>query len=88
VARAARTLADDPDPVPELPDDAASLSFAIAAMIDISLDERQQLLASRSPLERLRHLERVLSAALGVMVSRAEVHTVAKTNGRGAHVQP
>jgi Lon protease-like protein len=88
VARAARTLADDPDPVPELPEDAASLSFAIAAMIDISLDERQQLLASRSPLERLRHLQRVLSTALGVMATRAEVHTLAKTNGRGAHVQP
>jgi Lon protease-like protein len=88
VAHAARTLADDPDPVPELPDDAASLSFAIAAMIDIGLDERQALLASRSPLARLRQLDTVLSAALGAIVSRAKIHTVAKTNGRGAHVQP
>jgi ATP-dependent Lon protease len=88
VARAARTLADDPDPLPELPDDAASLSFAIAAMIDIGLDERQELLASRSPLQRLRHLDRVLSAALSAIVTRAQIHTLAKTNGRGAHVQP
>ena len=88
VARAARTLADDPDPVPELPDDAPSLSFAVASMIDIDLDARQQLLASRSPLERLRQLERVLSAALGTIVDRAHVHTLAKTNGRGVHVQP
>ena len=88
VARAARTLADDPDPVPELPEDAASLSFAVAAMIDIDLDARQQLLASRSPLERLRQLDRVLSAALGTIVDRAQVHTLAKTNGRGVHVQP
>ena len=87
VARAARTLADDPDPLPELPDDAAGLSFAIASMIDIDLDARQQLLESRSPVERLRQLERVLSTALGTIVSRAQVHTLAKTNGRGAHLK-
>jgi len=88
VARAARTLADDPDPLPELPDDAAGLSFVVASMIDIDLDARQELLASRSPLARLRQLDRVLSAALGTIVDRAQVHTLAKTNGRGAHVQP
>ena len=88
VARAARTLADDPDPLPDLPDDAAGLSFAVASMIDIGLDARQEILVSRSPLERLRHLDRVLSAALGTIVNRAQVHTLAKTNGRGAHVQP
>lgn len=88
VARAARTLADDPDPLPELPDDAASLSFAVASMIDIDLDARQLLVASRSPLERLRQLDQVLSAALGTIVDRAQVHTLAKTNGRNAHVQP
>jgi Lon protease-like protein len=88
VARAARTLSDDPDPLPELPDDAASLSFAVASMIDIELDARQELLASRSPLERLRQLDQVLSAALGTIVDRAQVHTLAKTNGRNVHVQP
>ena len=88
VARAARTLSDDPDPLPELPDDAASLSFAVASMIDIELDARQELLASRSPLERLRQLDEVLSAALGTIVDRAQVHTLAKTNGRNVHVQP
>jgi ATP-dependent Lon protease len=88
VARAARTLSDDPDPLPELPDDAASLSFAVASMIDIGLDARQELLASRSPLERLRQLDQLLSAALGTIVDRAQVHTLAKTNGRNVHVQP
>ena len=87
VARAARTLSDDPEPLPELPEDAASLSFAIASMIDIGLDGRQEILASRSPLERLQHLDKVLSAALGSIVERAQVHTLAKTNGRGAHAQ-
>ncbi|HEY7233724.1 MAG TPA: LON peptidase substrate-binding domain-containing protein [Gemmatimonadaceae bacterium] len=85
VARAARTLADDPDPLPDLPDEPASLSFAIASMIDIDLDARQELLSSRSPLERLRQLDRVLSTALDTIVGRAQAHTLAKTNGRGAH---
>jgi Lon protease-like protein len=88
VARAARTLSDDPDPIPELPDDAASLSFVIASMIDIGLDARQELLSSRSPFARLRQLDDVLSAALGAITRRAQVHTLAKSNGRGAHVKP
>ena len=88
VARAARTLAGDPDPLPELPDDAASLSFAITSMIDIGLDARQEILSSRSPLERLHQLDLVLSAALGPILARAQVHTLAKTNGRGAHAEP
>ncbi|HZI42866.1 MAG TPA: LON peptidase substrate-binding domain-containing protein [Gemmatimonadaceae bacterium] len=87
VARAARTLSDDPDPLPDLPEDSASLSFAIASMIDIGLDARQEILSSRSPLERLRHLDGVLSAALGTIVDRAQAHTLAKTNGRGAHLE-
>jgi len=87
VARAARTLADDPDPLPDLPDEPASLSFAIASMIDIDLDARQELLSSRSPLDRLRQLDRVLSPALGAIVSRAQAHTLAKTNGRGEHLE-
>ena len=88
VARAARTLSDDPDPLPDLPEDAGSLSFTIAAMIDIDLDARQALLASRSPTDRLRRLDALLSSALGTIVGRAHVHTLAKTNGRGSHAQP
>jgi hypothetical protein len=84
VARAARTLSDDPDPLPDLPDEASSLSFAIASMIDIGIEARQEILASRSPTERLRHLDGVLTTALGTIVGRARMHTLAKTNGRGA----
>jgi len=83
VAHAARTLSDDPDPIPDLPDEAPSLSFAIASMIDIGLDARQELLSSRSPQARLRQLDDILSAALGTIVQRAQVHTLAKTNGHG-----
>src|SRR5688500_14948378 len=56
VARAARALANDPDPLPDLPEDPPTLSFAIAALIDLEVEERQRLLTSRSPGERLRQL--------------------------------
>jgi ATP-dependent Lon protease len=87
VGRAARTLSDDPEPLPDLPDDLGSLSFAIAAMIDLDLDARQALLASRSPLERLRRLDALLSATLDTIIKRAHVHTIAKSNGRDSHPQ-
>jgi Lon protease-like protein len=88
VGKAARTLADDPEPIPELPDDPSQLSFAVAAMIDLDLQARERMLASRSSLDRLQRLDSVLSPALEPLVRHAAVHTVAKSNGRGTHVQP
>jgi Lon protease-like protein len=83
VGRAARTLADDRDPLPKLPEDPAALSFAIAALIDLDLVGRQRLLASRSPLGRLRELDALLTPAVESLESRAVVHARAKTNGHG-----
>lgn len=86
-ARAARTLADDTDPLPELPDEPSLLSFAIASAIDLDATVRQQLLASRSPTSRLRQLEQLLAPALPSLVMRADVHKRAKGNGKGTHTQ-
>jgi ATP-dependent Lon protease len=83
VGRAARTLADDRDPLPALPDDPAALSFTIASLIDLDPAGRQRLLASRSPLGRLRELDGLLSPAVDMLESRAVVHARAKTNGHG-----
>ena len=88
VGQAARALRDEPDPLPELPADAAALSFAIAAVIDIDLDTRQELLSSRSPLDRLRRLDALLTPAVEPLAERAHVHMLAKTNGRGVHARP
>jgi Lon protease-like protein len=85
VGRAARVLSDDRDPLPSLPDDAAYLSFAIGALIDIDLGARQRLLASRSAAARLRELDQLLSAVVESLESRASVHVRAKANGRGPH---
>jgi Lon protease-like protein len=84
-ARAARTLADDSDSVPSLPEDPGLLAFAIAAVIDMDVMARQRLLTSRSPGSRLNEIELLLTAALDSLEFRAVVHTRAKSNGHGPH---
>jgi len=88
VGRAARTLADDSDPVPELPSDAGLLSFAVASLIDLDAPARQRLLVSRSALGRLREIEALLGRAVEPIELRAAVHVRAKMNGHGPHPQP
>ncbi len=85
VARAARTLADDSDSVPALPEDPGLLAFAIAAVIDMDVMARQRLLTSRSPANRLQEIELLLTAALDSLELRAVVHARAKSNGHGPH---
>ena len=83
---AARTLADDRSPSPELPDDPSQLAFRMASLIDVDIETRQRVLASRSPHERLIELARVLAAAVAPLERRAETHRSAKQNGRaGTH---
>jgi Lon protease-like protein len=85
VGRAARTLADDHDPLPTLPEDPDSLSFGIAALIDIEAPRRQDLLVSRLASERLHALETILGGAVESLEARARVHGRAKGNGRGPY---
>ncbi|HJU90524.1 MAG TPA: LON peptidase substrate-binding domain-containing protein [Gemmatimonadaceae bacterium] len=84
VAEAARRLSEDRRTLPDLPDDPTLLVFRIAAMIDLDLDTRQHILASRSPTERLAVLKSLLDRALPPLEERAEAHQRAKSNGRGA----
>jgi Lon protease-like protein len=85
VARAARAIADDDAPLPELPDDPALLAFHVASLVDFDRDERQALLASRSPLARLRAVDALLSRAVGGVEDRAAAHARARRNGHGPH---
>lgn len=87
VGSAARTVADDRTPVPEFPDDPATLSFAIAQSIDLDLSVRQSLLESRSPLGRLRQLELLLRAVAPALEERAMVHRRARSNGHGPGIE-
>jgi len=88
VGRAARALADDTTPLPDLPDDVGLLSFSIASLIDLDPPARQRLLVSRSPLERLRQLDAILAPAVEAIEARAAVHARAKSNGHGPHEEP
>ncbi len=83
VGNAARTIAGDAEPLPDLPDDGRLLSFRIASLIDLDVSARQQMLATRSPSERLRELEHLLTRAVGALEQRATVHDRAKSNGAG-----
>ncbi|HUQ80003.1 MAG TPA: LON peptidase substrate-binding domain-containing protein [Gemmatimonadaceae bacterium] len=86
VGKAARTLSDDHDPLPTLPDQPDALSFAVAALIDIEPERRQALLTSQLASERLSTLEALLGGAVESLEARAKVHGRAKSNGRGHHV--
>ena len=83
VGRSARTIADDAAPLPDLPDDPAHVSFAIAQYIDLDLAVKQRLLTSRSPSERLRELSDLLTSIVGSVELRAETHVRARGNGHG-----
>jgi Lon protease-like protein len=83
VARAARTLSDDAAPTPPLPDDPSAVAFGVAAMIDLTTEQRQRLLESRSPLARTRECLALLELAAEPLERRAETHARAKHNGRG-----
>jgi Lon protease-like protein len=85
VGRAARTLSDDDEPVPALPDDDARLSFAVASHVDLDAGARQRLLQSRSAAARLAELETLLASAVNPLERRAAVHERAKSNGHGPH---
>ena len=86
VGRAARTLSDDHDPLPPLPEEADALSFGIAALIDMDAARRQDLLVSQLASERLGIVEQMLSSAVDSLEARARVHGRAKSNGRGTYV--
>ncbi len=83
VGTAARSLADDSDALPDLPEDPGMLAFAIAAVIDMDASARQRLLASRSASARLREIETLMAPAVEALESRAVVHIRAKSNGHG-----
>jgi len=85
VGRAARTLSDDHDPLPPLPDEPDVLSFGIAALIDMDVGRRQELLISRLASGRLTTIEELLSSAVESLEARARVHGRAKSNGRGPY---
>jgi len=85
VAASARSIVDDPDPVPSLPEDDDRVGYAVAALIDMPVQARQELLSSPSPCERLRAIIALLTASSNELAARADAHTRSKRNGRGPY---
>jgi Lon protease-like protein len=87
VGRSARAIADDASPLPDLPEDPADLSFAVAQYVDLELDVKQRLLSSQSPTDRLRQLTDLLEHVVGTVEQRAFIHVRARGNGHGPQVE-
>ena len=83
VARAARAIADDDAPLPDLPDDPALVAFRVASLVDFDRADRQALLVSRSPLARLVTVASLLERAVPGVEDRAATHRRARGNGHG-----
>jgi Lon protease-like protein len=82
IARAMRTINDDRAALPELPDsDPERLSFLVAAVMEMDVAAKQELLEMRSTSKRLRRLYTLLTQAVGDYESRARTHDLAKGNG-------
>ena len=65
--------------------DDAQLSFAIAARVELELDDEQELLELRSERERLARLSELLAEAATRARFEREASAKAKTNGRLPH---
>lgn len=74
VVRAVFTLNDDDSPLPDLPEDGTHLAYAVAAMIEIDIAERQAILEERSAVERLQRIDVLLRTALPDLELKAAMH--------------
>jgi Lon protease-like protein len=71
VVKAVHTINGTDEPLPTLPDDPTQLAWSIAAMVDLELEPRYQLLAERDPARRLTQVDAVLRKALPELELRA-----------------
>ncbi len=67
----------------EIAEDPGTLSFQVAASLEIEAQAKQELLALRSIRRRLEALERRLHVAIDELDPRANVHVRARRNGKG-----
>lgn len=74
--------ADETD-LPELPDDAAALSYIIAASLDVPLDEKQQWLEMTDVAARLFEVTDRMEGLIDEYEQRAKIQKIAKSNGHG-----
>ena len=82
IARAMRIINDERATLPELPEiEPESLSFLVAAAVEMSVEVKQDLLELRYTSERLKRLRDLLARVVGSYEERARMHEIAKRNG-------
>jgi ATP-dependent Lon protease len=79
---AMEVLGGSADPTP-WSDDAATLSFQVAAAVDLEFEVKRRLLESRTASERIALLLELLPPLAAEAAARARVHARARTNGKG-----
>ncbi|MGB7924759.1 MAG: LON peptidase substrate-binding domain-containing protein [Pyrinomonadaceae bacterium] len=82
IARSVRIINNDRSALVELPEDEPeTLSFLVAAAVEMEMKERLEMLEIRSTLERLRRLRDLLARLVGGYEERARMHEITKGNG-------
>ena len=82
ITRALRIINDERSVLPDLPEtEPESLSFLIAAAVEMNLEVKQELLELRSTSERLERLRDLLARVVDNYEERARMHEIAKRNG-------
>lgn len=76
----------DTEQEPDLPDDPQSLSFIIAAYLDIEASDKQDLLEMTHTGERLREVNKILEGLADDYEKRAIAHRLSKNNGHAGRM--
>jgi Lon protease-like protein len=82
-AESLRILRDAPAARLSLPEDVESLSFAIASVVLIDLEDQLAVLQMRSTTERLEFLREHLGSIIEEFEARAREHVAMRGNGKG-----
>ena len=70
---------------PELDESSPTLSFELAAQVELATDDKQLLLESRSEQERLERVVELLDDARKLLIATRELGEAAKQNGSRPH---
>jgi ATP-dependent Lon protease len=76
----------DAEQTPDLPDDPQSISFIVAAYLDIEANEKQDLLEMTNTGERLREVNMILEKLADDYEKRATAHNLSKKNGHAGRM--
>lgn len=76
---------EEEEAMPDLPDDPQTLSFIVAAYLDIDASDKQDLLEMTDTAERLREVNKLLAELADDYEKRAFAHQLSKKNGHAGY---